>query len=328
MTPKVKHRHHVVSRFYLRRFADGSDRIMRVPYDGSKPRNIGTRNATVQTNFYRLEVKGERPDAFEEALSAVEKHAAPAIARLLDDRRWPISPEDRYHIASWVALQFLRSQATRTRGEEIARSISKLQVGVATTQQLREDLGLPVDKSDDEVESIRAAMMSTADARSVETIHHLGLVAQSLENVTNLVYHRRPWVLTMWTRKGLATSDTPVVLVPQNHERNSGTGIGNAAEIIVPMGRREALTFGKLGGSRDDFRIPGNARLAITLNKYVLWNARREAFHHPHDEPFAGLTIPETRQNEVTSPSGQIHELIQAFAAQQNRPHGLPQRDR
>ena len=162
---------------------------MRVPYDGSKPRAIGTRDATVQSNFYRLQAEGKKPDEFENALSGVEEHAALALGRLLEKQTWPIGVEDRFHISAWVALQFLRSQATRTSGEEVARSMSKLQVGAAAVQQLREGLKIPLDKTDQEVEDIRAAMLSTAETRPVETLHHLRLIADSLQGVTNLVYH-------------------------------------------------------------------------------------------------------------------------------------------
>ena len=40
----------------------------------------------------------------------------------------PISLDDRYLIAMWIALQHLRSQSTRTEGEEIGRTFFKLEV--------------------------------------------------------------------------------------------------------------------------------------------------------------------------------------------------------
>jgi hypothetical protein len=45
--------------------------------------------------------------------------------RLLDERTWPMSTDDRYPVAMWIALQHLRSQSTRTQGEEISRTFFK-----------------------------------------------------------------------------------------------------------------------------------------------------------------------------------------------------------
>jgi hypothetical protein len=38
--------------------------------------------------------------------------------------------------------------------------------------------------------------------------------------------------------------------------------------------------------------VPGSAKIAADLNQAVANNARRFLFHHPSDDPLAGLALP------------------------------------
>jgi hypothetical protein len=133
-------RHHVVSKFYLRGFADETERITRHPLaPGSTSLAIGIGDATVSKDFYRVAAVGVEPDVFEVALGKLEAETAPAFARLIAGRT-EMSNDDRYLIAIWVALQHLRSESTRRAGGELYRAFGKLEVGIFTTRQVRERL--------------------------------------------------------------------------------------------------------------------------------------------------------------------------------------------
>lgn len=324
---KPAQRHHVVSKFYLERFADERHMLVSVPLGGGASTPIPTRSATVQKDFYGVEREGVDPDAFEKALGDLEAPAASAMRRLIDEKAWPIADEDRYYIACWIALQHIRSVATRTAGEEIYRSIAKLEVGTSSTAQLRARLGAGPETSDEEIEALRAKMLATADTFEVDHHSHLKLILEGLEDFTNLVFFRHPWILTNWNRQALATSDTPVILGPsEGHGFYGGGGpsIGTASELLLPLGRRSLLIMGELGGDREDYRGVPTALIAKRVNQYTLMNARREAFHHPDDDPFNELELPERRNREMDTPDAQINSLIASFAAQQGRPSGLP----
>lgn len=326
-TQRPARRHHVVSKFYLERFADESHMVMRVPLGGGESRPVPTRSATVQRDFYGVEREGVEPDVFENALAGLEAPAAAAMRRLVDEEIWPISDEDRYDIACWIALQHTRSVATRTAGEEMYRAIAKLEVGTSTTSELRVKLGRAPETSDDQIETLRARMLATAETFEVDHHNHLELMLESLEGTTNLVFFRRPWVLTKWTRQGLATSDTPVILGPSAAEGFFGGGgpsIGMASELLLPLGRRALLMMGELSSDREDYLGVSTALIAKRVNRYTLMNARREAFHHPDDDPFSGLETPNRRNREMDTSDAQINALIASFAAQQGRPSGLP----
>jgi hypothetical protein len=53
---------------------------------------------------------------------------------------------------------------------------------------------------------------------------------------------------------------------------------------------------------RGDQLVPGSAKIAADLNQAVAKNARRFLFHHPSDDPLAGLALPQPRPRELSSP--------------------------
>ena len=109
------------------------------------------------------------------------------------------------------------------------------------------------------------------------------------------------WHLTFFTRKSLVTSDSPVVLRPTlRYPAGTAVAVGNAAEVQVPLDRPAALSMRAVG--REDRLVPGSAKIAADLNQAVANNARRFLFHHPSDDPLAGLALPQPRPRELSSP--------------------------
>jgi hypothetical protein len=53
---------------------------------------------------------------------------------------------------------------------------------------------------------------------------------------------------------------------------------------------------------RGDRLVAGSAKIAADLNQAVANNARRFLFHHPSDDPLAGLALPQPRPRELSSP--------------------------
>ena len=80
----------------------------------------------------------------------------------------------------------------------------------------------------------------------------------------------------------------------------TSVAVGDAAEVQVPLDRRAALSMTAAG--RGDQLRPGSAKIAADLNQAVANNARRFLFHHPSDDPLAGLAIPSPGRAELSSP--------------------------
>ena len=146
--PRQARRHHVVSKFYLRYFANDNERLTTVvlPGDRTFPQSIG--DASVQTDYYTvIDQEGQHSDAAEQVLSLMEAHAATAW-RQVAAGAWPLPDGHRGSVAAWVALQLLRGSSVRNSMSELASHALLLEVILGGRKRLREALiaaGEPVD---------------------------------------------------------------------------------------------------------------------------------------------------------------------------------------
>jgi hypothetical protein len=123
-----RRRQHTVPRFYLKRFADADERIMRVPLGHEQaPRKCGIRDVAVRNDFYSFPGdSGQLDDSVEIALSRLEGDAASVFRMVVDEYCWPLSEEKRRAMADWVAAQFLRLPARRQAANEIFDHLTKI----------------------------------------------------------------------------------------------------------------------------------------------------------------------------------------------------------
>jgi hypothetical protein len=138
--------------------------------------------------------------------------------------------------------------------------------------------------------------------------HHMQHLADLLPRVTQSLLDRS-WLLTVYERKALATSDHPVYVVPNEEltRMGMGTGIENATVIHAPLTRRHSLAMyqpsavpTQLAALGRDIRWPGVTATALYSNSCAVNSARRFLFHHPDDAPLAGFDLPQPRGREVT----------------------------
>src|SRR5581483_10115219 len=95
----------------------------------------------------------------------------------------------------WAALQFLRVPAVRQLAREIADAYIEVGVPFTTVTGEQTRLRMPADD---------------ADPEKLKRLH-LEFIRMNTPVVTRMLY-ARDWHLTFFTRKTLATADTPVVL--------------------------------------------------------------------------------------------------------------------
>ena len=283
-TRQVKRRNHTVNGSYLTRFADDRGLLAGIELPGRRfP--VPVDRATVIRNFYVTRLPdGSESDQAEDDFCDIEARASASMKILIDQRRWPIPDAVRADIAMWAALQFLRVPAVRQLASEIAGAY--IEVGVPFTTDTGEQtrLRMPADE---------------ADPEKLKRLH-LEFIRKNTPVVARMLY-ARDWHLTFFTRKSLVTSDSPVVLRPMlRYPAGTSVAVGDAAEVQVPLDRRAALSMRAAG--RGDQLVPGSAKIAADLNQAVANNARRFLFHHPDDDPLAGLALPQPRPRELSSP--------------------------
>jgi hypothetical protein len=235
----LKRRNHTVPKFYLRRFADGNGTLTRVELPGDKRILISVTDAAVMKDFYVVETAdGTLSDAAEDAFVVVEEAAAKAIRSLVDDKTWPIPASMRMDIAGWVALQFLRVPSVRKLSDELAEAFR--------------DMGLAVQGDDGKQILMKIDDEGYADVTRPDL--HLRFIRDLLAPVTQMLY-RRHWIITRYERKRLATSDTPVALIPAaDHAEGLGIGIANAGGDLHSVGPQRWPDHGKCWNKR---RSPG-----------------------------------------------------------------------
>jgi len=241
--------------------------------------------AAVIRNFYVTRLPdGSESDQAEDDFCVIEARAGASMKILVDQRRWPIPDVVRADIATWAALQFLRVPAVRQLASEIADAYIEIGVPFTTDTGEQTTLWMPADE---------------ADPEKLKRLH-LEFIRRNTPVVARMLYNRH-WELTFFTRKSLATSDSPVVLRPMlRNPSGTSVAVGDAAEIQVPLDRRAALSMKAIG--RGDRLVAGSAKIAADLNQAVANNARRFLFHHPSDDPLAGLALPQPRPRELSDP--------------------------
>lgn len=321
--PGQARRHHVVSKFYLRYFANDNERVATVMLPGDRifPQSIG--DASVQTGYYTvIDQTGQQSDAVEQALSLVEAHAATAW-REVAAGVWPLGDEHRASVAAWAALQLLRGTRVRNSMSELASHALLLDVILGGRTRLREALIAAGEPSDDDtvnrewVGLFRDPFRAEASAN-----HHMQHLADLLPRVTQSLLDRS-WLLTVFERKALATSDHPVHVVPNEEltRMGMGTGIENATVIHVPLTRRHSLAMylpsavpPQLAALGRDIRWPGVTATVLYSNSCAVNSARRFLFHHPDDAPLAGFDLPQPREREVA-----VHAQLWGWIAEDDR---------
>lgn len=318
---KLKSHHHTVPRLLLRRFADGKQ-IVRVPLDGGEPKTIGIADATVRSHFYSMQDKtGQRDDTIENLLGDLEDQAARVITKVISERVWPLPMADRAILGEWVAAQYARIPAVRQANNEIADQLLKMQIAAGGKPEVRRRMEA-LDKGPVSDEEVDAAWAELSDFSSYYVELPVNDHLLTMANAMATAYDRmmaRSWKLCRFERKKLLLPDHPVTLLRDETEPEwRGVGLANAAAIAVPIDRQAAIIMTASGGR--DGMFPANAQVAKELNHRFAWNSRTELFHHPDDDPLAGINLPPVRDREAEFSQGPERFLMPDGPSEEFKP--------
>jgi hypothetical protein len=305
---KPARRHHLVSRFYLRHFADQHGTVTTVRLPGDRVFAQSVADASVQKDYYTaIGNDGHETDVAERAFNEIEGPASQAWNQIAAGV-WPLPAPARGAAAAWIALHLLRGTRTRVSMNNLGTDLLQLQVIAGGRVRMRDVLRAMGEPHDDEsVDNEWISWFQEPVFVEVNANHHLIHLTSLLPQVTESLLARL-WVLTSFERKALATCDQPVFVVPNpdNASVGLGTGIENADTIHVPLTRRLSLTMAlratlpsEMPGQAADIRIAGVTATARYSNSCTLRSARSALFHHPDDQPLSGLDLKQPRDREV-----------------------------
>jgi hypothetical protein len=279
--------HHVVPRFFLRRFAD-DDLVSVVSRDGSVPSFTASVDVVLaEKYFYDTDVNGA-PNAWwvESMLADLEGRAKPVLDKI-DGGVFPPRGDDREILAMFVATALVRGHRFRALLPGVWRA---LQLGPTPTPAdmragLRSMFGIEV--TDAEVEAC------VGDVRAVQdgTIPFLPDIGARLTPLAAAAFSRkllaRTWHLLTFGDPVLLTGDAPVALNHDILSREVPLGL-NCDEIVLPIDPRNALFLLKETHVDGTTRV-GTPELAHRLNATVASQCMKWIVHHPKTKPLAGM---------------------------------------
>lgn len=284
---KIARRHHVVSKFYLTGFADGSRQLVRVALPGERSHLMSVDDATVAKDFYNVRLSnGEMSDVFERLWGQIETPAAVVLNDVVGGL-WPLPPPQKATLASWMALQHLRGQETRSSLTGWDAGMIRLVVGTSGKEALRRHIeqaeGAAVDDArlDAEWSDLTKAGGPTLED---DVEQHIDTILDLIPPTAAILADQQ-WSLDVFDEPALVTSDHPVILIPHKDQpRWMGVGLATADGWAVPLTRRLALVTNASPGGPDT-RLHGHDMrpLAQLLNKGVAAQAQTSVFHHPSD---------------------------------------------
>jgi hypothetical protein len=270
----IKRGHHTVPRFYLEGFANDVHQLGVARLNSKKRFRLSTGDASVMRDFYNIDSRAA-PNAVEDLLSDIEGDAAAVFRKVLVDRSWPLSADERAILATFLALQRTRTPSHRQMVEEIREIATR-----ALKSMGRDDVALPAE----------------FDEMDPKTVHIQSML--DIEEHAPYFFGRR-WQLVHFSRKRLLTSDTPVGLLPNpDAPPDAALGVGSAWIILFPMSPTVGLMMAApecgdqlddVAHGRTDAILNGSTYLAKIFNETTIDSARDFLFHHPDD----GNLVPE-----------------------------------
>ncbi|MFF0531622.1 DUF4238 domain-containing protein [Nocardia amikacinitolerans] len=298
--------HHTVPKFYLRGFADEGERIMTVRLPGDR-RFTQSINKTAATNhFYSIEGHPDGADAFEKALSEVERETAP-VFRSIADGVWPLPLEQRVRLGYFIALQAVRGPDHRRNIGHLMAQTTRIEAELSgpdgAQEWIRDRFGIEVDKK--QAAEVWERATRPSKPLVVPPPLHIDQIATMAEELVKFVIGR-PWTLVRFERRSLVTRDAPVGLVPgPDHDPWRGVGFLTAWGITFPLSRKLGLVMSdatplaeaqipveSVHDGEFDSAEPGSAAEERFINWSTVRTAGECVYLHPDDERFLPDPLP------------------------------------
>ncbi len=291
-------RHHLLPRWYLKRFATGKD-ILGVLDLGAQKRYLASvRKAGAEVGFYDVEVDGVPRDAVEQLLGRVEAPASGATMKLTNGGPTSLSTKERTAVALFIATQFLRGANRRDFADAITDAIAKAHLVGASDSALRDDYKRVAseDFSEEEFLAWRDFIRDTDNYRVREKGAVPQLIVEHAPPYAAFLSLEYSWTVVRFPLPVLVTCDVPVALWrPPGDAPWMGVGMATAHEVRVPLDPSHVLILRSKrasGQARPEGLYVGAGDVYGAVVKGVLGWAYRWVFMHPTNPLFETLEIP------------------------------------
>ena len=287
----VKVNHHVLPRFYLRRFSDPHRQLREHRRGLPAPRMVPLAKATVVRHLYTLDVPGGgESDLLEDLFGRFESAAARVLVEILDKRVWPVHNAARNHLATWIAAQYLRHPRSRESMEADVQRIRNQFATLVRYDDIHEVLGRP-DLPRTEVFRMWRSMLDyyPAQGRLPRNLHVKWFAALAADLSRNIF--ERDWYLVRYDRPRYLLGDDPIIGLLPSNELATVQNFAASSSITMPLDRSTGLLLidgGRSDGKVRDALAPQGEEHVAVLNRMMVANAGLSVFEHPADSLFPG----------------------------------------
>jgi hypothetical protein len=316
----AERKHHIVPKTYLRRFADGNEKLALRHRDGdayATPAQTSISKACREGGFYNVGADNDDEDgeSLENYFADLEGVCRPLLDRLAAGDL-SLSDRQRMHVAFYVAMQWSRGWDARILAAQVVQGFARSSA-FSTAMNMILDREEVAHRQLDEA-TMRHMALSWADGvrahpgRAVEVAYPLHLGTQVAEYMFT-----RTWRILRFDRPCLLIGDSPVAVSPMPDGRNAGVAIAPA--IWFPLARDRALAMTLRG---DEKVVDSGMRRAADINQIIVNQSEKAIFAHPDDREWFSVHQPTWRRQFIdgtvggpqTSSSG---DLLQQFRIEQ-----------
>lgn len=296
-------RHHLVPRWYLKRFATAKDRIG-VHDRGAQKRYVATvRTAGAEVGFYDVNAEGLARDAVEQLLGRIEAPASGATRKLTTSGPTSLSATERSDVALFVATQLLRGADRRDFADAVTDALGKAHLVGATESALRDDYRRVVgaDFSEADFSAWRDFVRDTDNYIIANSGVVPRLIVEHAAPYAAFLAFEYTWAVVRFPLPVLITCDVPVGLwrEPGDTPWMGVVGMATADEVRVPLDPSHVLILRSKhapGQSRPEGLYLGAGEVYGAVVEGVLGWAYRWVFVHPTNPLFETLDVPPMRE--------------------------------
>lgn len=244
----VPRRHHYVPQTYLGRWAAGGERVSVRRRDGAAfVTNIA--NVAVETGFYDShDDNGKISVEVEDYLADVEGEAATALRELdRTGRPPPHGHANRTIMARFLAFQFTRTPVQRERTlfpESVARYLNGRDITRELVAAFLAEVHLGFQPAAHEVSAAFDFASIALQGPQLTNELAMQLMFSTVESCQQALDDMH-WTVEHDRKRGLITSDSPLVLwrKPTIRDTFEGVGINNAEEVRFPLDPSKVLVL-------------------------------------------------------------------------------------
>ena len=277
--------HHVIPKFYLEGFTENGKVSVWGREDGrfytAFPSNIAK-----EKGFYTLTLQnGDKNDELEKIFSDIEGRTKTIIQNINSLFPPAMDGDLKVTLASYIALQYVRTPEYRRRAELTGDQFAKLDIltRYKTKKQVVEALKRQGKEPTDE--RVKSILEFSDNPHAYEIVPDKNsMIKIAIEMLPEIIptFLNRPWRIVTFSKPSLITSDTPVLLIPDYETPGIGaTGLATAKEIWFPLSSTRMLVMGRMGMTLKNGVSDGNDHYAKEANEAQIRSSYIEAYGPP-----------------------------------------------